>query len=122
MAAKIERQKTFPYEYKSKMRDVGNWTATLTFLRRTGKIQQDIDATKCSLLNGRQSVDDAVEFRARVNATLMCAVHRGDPDDSSWVGDILDPNISYDIYLKFEEYQASFYGEGPDASKEAVSG
>lgn len=126
MAVKVERQsKPTPYEFKSKMRDVGTWTATLVFLRRRPKLDNDINSTICRMLLGYNAVLPEIGLQTRAIATVMCGVQKGglDPDDSSWVDDILDPGIIMDIYLKWLEYQASFSATGADdAAATAVQG
>lgn len=129
MSAIIEREKIVPFEFKSEMRDIGMWKASLKLLRKTPEVVTNIKLTRARMLGGLRPASNADDLHFDVMATLTNAVEPvPNPypmDPAAWINDVMDPAIWYAIYDRWQEYQASFtaapaegakVGEGAQAS------
>lgn len=124
MTTKIERETIVPFQYPSKMRDVGLFKATLTLKRRTADIVTDIKLAKARMLGGNKAASPKDDLHFEIMATLANAVEpTPNPtplDPTAWINELLDPALWYAIYDRWLEYQDSF--SAPAETSDATSG
>lgn len=110
--AKVERETVVDFDFPSSMPDVGHYRSKLTLRRKTAQLVTEIKLSKARMLGGQRAANGADDLHFEVMATLANGVEptpNPNPHNSAaWVDDILDPDIWYAIYDRWQEYQASF--------------
>lgn len=117
--AQVEREKVVPFEFNSRMNDVGKISMTLLLKRRTASLVTEIKLARAKMLGGLPPADDADNLHFDVMATLANGVepvpNPTPMNRAGWFNEILDPACWYAIYDRWLDYQNSF-SEAPVAA------
>jgi hypothetical protein len=116
----IERHREIPFEFKSKIRDIGNYRRVFKIYRTTPGLQTEISRVKSNLMGGTTPVKSTDAFHLEMVAyiSVLCepiwAKH--EVKDENWLDNefLNDVAMLRSLYDKIVEYNNSFYVEEPE--------
>jgi hypothetical protein len=125
MPVVIERFKEIPFEFKSKIRDIGNYRRVFKIHRVTPGLQTEISRVKSSLMGGEIPVKNTDAFHLEMVAyiSVLCEPiwSKQEVKDDNWLDNefLNDVTMLRALYDKIVGYNNSFYVE--DVSDETTS-
>jgi hypothetical protein len=121
----VERSKEIVFEFKSKIRDIGNYRRVFKMFRLTPGLQIEITRVKSRLMGGEMPVrnTDALHLEMVAYISVLCEPvwAKSEKQNENWLDDefLNDVGMLRELYEKIVEYNNSFYVE--DSGNEATS-
>jgi len=124
--ARVERSRNIPFDYESRVKDIGKYRRVFSIKRLTPGLQIDITRVKSQLMGGEIPVkaSDALFLEMIAYIAVLCdpVWEAGEKQNDSWLDDefLNDIGMVRGLYEKIVEYNNSFFtgGEHEDSGQD----